>query len=376
MPSVKDFIAKMFRIKRTIILTPTEQYQVDRAVDYERGRLQGESLRERNEKEEIQELLKQEEGQKVKDSIARLSKKKEELSNESLIGGCDLKKLFGFLEKNKKIKIKVLSFDMKRSFGNFDTLVSDTKGMLNLFIKEIDNNGKEGKRRRLITGSKLSNIFRFPDGLTQMASKGIFIVNLNENSEYVDDPLSTEIPDLIIDKNGKFDFSKRDTEPFIDRYIKVQSELSDAHSRIETLEKTLAEKIRKENLVKHQLNVAKARADTSESELSVNIKKMTELHSSYAEIIERTRSTAQQLDMSKEEVKVYGNILEKVMGKLEEAKSSTRLESARDLIEDTMEIISTFTPANQETMAESKSQTKFEENLQKTQEQGRNIKNI
>jgi len=363
----KDFIAKVFKIERQVIVTPTEKQELSRAIEKERGRLQGEVLREKKEKEELKKKLEFLDEDKKKGSAIRLSQRQEELSNENLIGGCDWRALFKEIEK-KDLKIRVVSYNLKKEFGIFDTFVTDNKGMRNLFA--IDN---QGIRRRVISGSKDSHIFRFPFGISKMAKKGIFIINLDENGEYVTDPLVTEIPDLIVDVNGKYDLSKVNQEPFIDKYIKLNSELNDSHSKIETYEKTIAEIIRKENLTKHQLNVAKSRAETAESELSENIKKITEMHSTYSDVIYRNNLLSQQLDISRKQNEFAEDSIEKTIEKLDEARTQTKLESAKDLLEDAMQMLDNLRPESQEIIVEPKNQTKFDAKVEQLERKGKII---
>ena len=363
-----NFLSKIFRIKRTIIVTPRSDQQLNRAVEFERGRLQGEALREKKEKEELQQKISGIEDNYVKESPVRLNLRKEELDNENLIGGCDWKELFSELaKKKKKFKIKVFSYNLKKDFGYFDRLVTDSKGMINLFVNE------NGIKKRIMTGSKFSHIFRFPYGIAKMANRKMFIVNLDENGNYLSDPLYTEIPDLVIDKDGKYSLSEADMEPFIDRYIKVNAQLSESHAHIETLEKTMSEMIRKENLTKHQLNVAKSRADTAESELSLNIKKISEMHENFSNAVNRTTNLSQQLDIVRDQNKVFEDTIINIMGKLEEAKSTTRLEDTKAMLEDAMEIIDRFRPASQEIIVEPKEQGKFDKSLEKLKEKGENF---
>ena len=365
---IKEIVRKLFRIPQNVIVTPTSQQEIDRAVDYERGRLLGEALKEKKRAEELSNQLNQIQSDNFRESATRLNLKKEELSKGNLDGGCDWRELFRLM--NKKLKIRVVSFDMNREFGLFDRLITDSRGMINMFVKE-----KDGSIRRIISGAKFSSIFRFPYGISKMASRGIFIINLNKEGEHVSDPLHAEIPDLVEDANGKYDLSQVDSEPFIDRYVKVQSELADAHSRIETLEKTMAEKIRKENLIRHQLNVAKARADTSESELSSNIQKITEMNHSYSSAVGRISSLSQQLDIMTKQNDRYEEGMEKITGKLLEMKEKTGMEHAKDLMEDTMEIIDKFRPASQTVNVESNTD-KFAENMRKLAEQGKNMPKV
>lgn len=367
---IKELIAKIFRIKQNVTVTPSNQQELDRAVDYERGRLLGESLKEKKRAEELANELNQVQSENFKESANRLNQKKEDMSKENLTGGCDWRALFEEMGKmRKKKKIRVVSFDMDREFGIFDRIVTDVRGMIHLYVKDKDT------IKRVISGSKFSSIFRFPYGISKMANRGIFIVNLNKEGEHVSDPLHAEIPDLVEDANGKYDLSQVDSEPFIDRYVKVQSELVDAHSRIETLEKTMAEKIRKENLVRHQLNVAKARADTSESELSSNIQKITEMNQSYSSAVGRISSLSQQVDIMTKQNERYEEGMDKISGKLLEMKEKTGMEHAKDLMEDTMEIIDKFRPSSQTVNVESNS-SNFDENMKKLAQQGKNIPKV
>lgn len=366
---IKEIVAKIFGIKQNVTVTPTNHQELDRAVDYERGRLLGDALKEKKRAEELANQLNQVQSDNVKESATRLNLKKEELSKGNLDGGCDWRTLFDMVNK-KKLKIRVVSFDMDREFGLFDRLITDSRGMINMFVKE-----KDGSIRRVISGAKFSSIFRFPYGISKMASRGIFIINLNKEGEHVSDPLHAEIPDLVEDANGKYDLSQVDSEPFIDRYVKVQSELADAHSRIETLEKTMAEKIRKENMVRHQLNVAKSRADTSESELSSNIQKITEINQSYSSAVGRIANLSQQLDIMTKQNERYEDGMEQVMDKLIEVKKKTGMEEAKDIIEETIMMVDKFRPESQVVNVESNS-SKFDENMQKLAQQGKNIPKV
>jgi hypothetical protein len=186
--------------------------ELDKVLEFDRGLARGEAAGERVLRENAERYLKQKDEINLTELI---SKGSAELKFAQFQGSFSWKKLFFLMSKGKKIKIT--SHNMVRDFGDFDDLLTLTDGRMAVIAK----NRKTGKKTPVITGSDLRTIFKNFGGLSNGASKGFLIINLDENGSFTENILAKEIPNIVVDETGTVHFDQFNPSEIIEQKFLV-----------------------------------------------------------------------------------------------------------------------------------------------------------
>jgi len=302
----------------------------------ERGAKEGEitALEEQNQalQEELSPSIE-------KAEIAKFLKKQElQLQYKHFDGALSLKKLFRFISKGDKIRL--LSYNTKKNFGLFDDIVFRSDGRIAIFCK------KDGVSKPLSVGSNLKHLFWDYSGLSNSASLKLFTLSMDENGSFVDNFMAKEIPQVIIDKNGKQNLSKINTKPFMQQLIDNQGEINELQGYIEELEEVLSKESGNANLEKVHNQINKERAETSETNLVAELKNTTEIVKHFREFGTEMAVKSQMEHINNQKIDNLEEVKNTIMDKLRKIESSPDMANAEDKLRETANFVIDVLTAN------------------------------
>lgn len=339
-----DFFKKK-KVKKVIVrhkLSEGDIEKLDDKTERDRARLQGE-LSSANIR--IKELQKKQQT-KTTDVARVLRKQEEDLFWEPYKGALSLKKLFMAVfkmkqEPIKQIPIRVLSHDMKKQFGWLYDIVGTTQGQLAIIIKDM-----EGNVTPLIAGRTFKDIFSNYGGISHTFQSGrVVSVNLDEQGRYIQDSKEVEVPNVIINPEGKIIRNYYDSDKFIKILTDKEEEIQELNTYIETMESSLNKTNKAYRFEKQSNKANKDRADTLQSDNTSMLQDNASVMREWRRINEENAKMAhsKKIEELREETLTAVNeeIMENMrreMGQTEFAKAEAKLRKAIEFAMDNLVI--------------------------------------
>lgn len=296
----------------------SEAIEKDRAMKEAKIALLERKIRKEEEKEKAEE---------DKNLINKsLQKKRKAIIRKQRMSPFDWGRFFKIYNKSKKKwKFRVLSYDLKRDFGYFDTLVTLKNGLIGLSV--ID---REKKRNIIISGRTIKDILYNFKGLGDMAEKGVFMVNLNENGEFVNNILEEEIPELIVDKEGKYIHSKVRTQPLMDIVIEKDKKIIEQQEDIDTREETIGKLISERSMATLTEELNRKRAETSDTNFINTLRDTKQFITRWDEITKELVKSGTSQGISEDKAVAFENTKNEMLKKIEEEMTKTSNQRAID----------------------------------------------
>ena len=322
----KRVIEKIIKLDESK-MKPIEQYE---HILKERAQMQGTILAREKQLRELNEENKQlkddlNRGEKEKDVIARkLTEKYLKASVEHLKGAFSLTKLFA--EKLRDNNFEVFSYNMKKSFGKFDDIIFLEDGRIGVSV--ID--GKDKKRKVVLTGDNLKHIFRNFSGMAKTADRGYLILNLNEEGDYMENILEEDVPKIIIDSNGGINVSSVDKMKFADALVSIEEEKQELYHKVSELEGTLNKILTEHRINELNLKIMENRALSSETSLSDVLTKVIQIQKVYNDLIKLIDSRALDIDIKESKLDALGKSINEVMLKVETTEGKSEREKSKE----------------------------------------------
>ena len=317
-----DHIKKIFRklrkkevmteISPESLKTNEEIMHLQKALAYEKGRrIKAEKI--------IKELTKSEED---KENVAReLALQQERLLEEDIGVATSLKKLLKYAKKRKKA-IHIVSYNRERDFGIFKDLGISPNGLFSVYVY--------GVKRPIISGKDLHDIFRNCAGLANDAKKGMIAINLDAEGRPVENIEQVEIPQIVIDFNGKINVMNHDLRPFIERIVEKDAIINEQLNELKINEMTISELTRELNEEKKNNEVLKAENESYKAALSDTLERMKDIQRNYNNLIKNMTILQEDNEIYEEFKEKMFNAIENLHEKLGDEAGKTNVEKALD----------------------------------------------
>lgn len=328
--SVIDFVRRILKIKKKVlvdkILSETEIESLDKEIEYERGYKEAQLAMKDLEIEQLKKKLKPDSDLDIKKF---LDKQQKSAYNSQFTNALSVKKFFTL---NSRKAHKLLSYDAQRRFGDFEDMLITTDGRIALTVKT--KNSKE----ILIVGKTIKDIFCEFKGLSNVAPLGFLKVNLDSKRNYVENVLDREIPEVVIDGNGKVHISQINTKSFMEQLIEKEGTINELVQYISTIESALQNVSGSHNLAKIQSKYNKERAEVAETETLSMFKGVKEIIRSYNNMVKEITSKAVAQGISEDEIAQLEEIKDETLQKLRDKEGK----EAVDIVEESYRRISDF----------------------------------
>lgn len=320
---ITDAIRKILGLKKKVLVERTlkedELEQLDKEIEYERGYKEGKISALEDENKDLKISL----TPKDVDYAEYLQKQKTQLRNQQFAGSLSLKMMFSRSLISKK-KIIATSYNSKKEFGVFDDILIRPDGRLAVVVQ----NGKS--KLPIMVGPTIRDLFRNYNGLNNYIKRGIVMLNQDENGGFVRDENDAEVPELVIDANGKIHISKVNKKKYIEQLIEKDAEINELYGMISAYEQELNKLTSNKNVIKLIAKFNENRASTSEAELSKALQGATEIHKNFNELSREltVKGNAQFINETKTEQ--LDVIREQLIGKMNTILSKYDVELARE----------------------------------------------
>lgn len=324
--NIKDFVRRLLGIKKKVlvgrILKDEEISQLPKEVEYERGYKEGQITAL---EEDVKELKR---GLSPKDlNLAEyLTKQREHLYLNQFKNSLSLKSVFAVagLPQFKKKGIKVLSFNMKKNFGELDDILIRPDGRISVVTK----NGK--RKSPLITGHDVHKIFTNFRGLLNSANEGIVQVNLDEKQNYVPNVYDEEIPELVQDGNGRIHIARVNTESFMKQLIDKEGHINELYGMLSAYEREIHKLTSNKNLFKVIAKFNEGRATTSEAELAKAISGISEINKNFTDLSKENAVKGHSEWIANKKIGTLEEIQENIIKKMNEVFGKPETDIARE----------------------------------------------
>lgn len=192
------------------------------------------------------------------------------LSKKYYIGSFELSRLYKPVKKGSSTllrdKVRVLSYDHQTKFGTFYELLALKSGRFALVVKD-----KAGRRKPVIIGSTLSDIFTNSQALNKEIALGILTVNVTSEGQPHTDPFAEEVPRTLITATGGIVRSSYDTERAMNLIDELTAEKLEMAERLRRYESALNQQSLK---VKTTIQAQKLASESAEESSKVLIAAM------------------------------------------------------------------------------------------------------
>ena len=252
----------------------------------------------------------EEQREQTEEMRLELNKQKRELDKKNSPWYFSLKTFFN---KTRTKKFKNLAYyDFMRSkklgrFGDFgfafdgDFIIMDDKGEI------------------LMKAPDLNTIFQSVAGLGNDVPSLKIPLNVNGKGEYVENPMTWEVPEFVPAGGGKFQWSKARKKPFYDYLTELRQQIQDQHEDIEKLELVNTELQNENDELNVAIRVAGNSANTARKELGTSEQRVSAIDTQFREI-------ANELAQVRGTNTVLEKEIEDIEEKLEELKSKSKEE--------------------------------------------------
>lgn len=235
---------------------------------------------------------------------------------------------FFYYNMFKRKKFKVLSHNFKKDFGLFHDLIILKDGRWALVV----DNG--GEIKPLFTAPTMKEMFRNFGGLSDLAGRGVFVVNLDEKGRYVPNVLEQDVPRVMVDAKGKIALNRQSRKPFIEQLTDAQAEIDEQQNYIETAEDTIREQTGEINRQKLMGKFNKSRATSTEAELTENVKAVENIMKGYRDITKENIQLGLGKSIDHERAEMLENVRNDIIKKMEDTFTKTGVEVAESKYED------------------------------------------
>jgi len=317
---IKEFFKKLKLRKRAVTteISPSslknseELMHLQKALAYERGkRIKAEKI--------IEELTRSEES---KEDIAReLALQREELLEKDIGTATSIKRLLKYAKKKKKA-IHIVSYNHERDYGIFRDLGISSNGLFSVYVY--------GVKRPIISGKNLSDIFRNCAGLANDAKKGMIAINLDEEGRPVENIEQVEVPEIVIDFNGKINVMNHDLRPFIERIVEKDTIISEQLNELRINEMTISELTKEINEEKKKNEILKTENESYKASLSDTLERMKDIQRNYNNLIKNMTILQEDNEMYEEFKEKMLKAIEDLHEKLGDEAGKTNVEKALD----------------------------------------------
>ena len=320
---IKDFARRLLGIKKKIlvgkVLKDDEVSQLPKEVEYERGYKEGQITALEEDVKELKRSL----SPKDLNVAELLTKQRDQLHLNQYKNSLSLKNVFGGIPLRKK-GIKVASYNMKKVFGELDDILVIPDGRLSIVVK----NGK--KKEPLITGHDIHRIFTNFKGLLNSANVGIVQVNLDEKQSYVSNVNDEEIPELVIDGNGKLHIARVNTEGFMTQLIEKENKINELYNIMSAYEREIHKLTSNKNLLKVISQFNEGRATTSETEYLKVFKGVMEIHKNFTDITKEIAVKGHSQWIAEKKIDTLEDMQEKIIARMSELLGKPETDIVRE----------------------------------------------
>lgn len=321
--SAKRKVTKKGKSTKQRQAKPSEIKDINEDVDKDRGYYESKYIQEKKKNEEEKEKK----ARKV-NMGKKLTQEQEQMRKEIYENSTSLKKLMNYIDKNKVI---CRSQDWKKNYGKLEDMLVLDDGRLAVVTE------RGGKVEPKITGQTMKDIFRNYKQLRTGVANGVVLLNLDEDGRFVENIMSREVPDMIIDNKGNIVTTKAHTKELQEHVAELKSQINELRGRWRTAEEAFVGENQDRKTLTEVKNLHKSRAEMAEGEYQQGLKKVEDI---LKEDRERVRVMEKIVNMKniEEDMRdvLYGHRkeIQKKFGKLAE-KSKEDL--ARDDFEDMAE---------------------------------------
>lgn len=299
-----------------------------KALEQQRGYAKGEEASQTVKAKQYENLVAR---KKTVNISKAANEKSKEIGNRAFKGGFSFQKLFLTTTKSKKKDIKVYSYNMKRYFGIFHDFGILNDGRVVLYIKT--NN----QVVPLLTGRTVKDLFRNFSGLTHSAAKGLFLVNLDEDGNFVENIEEHDVPDVIVDAKGNISITRLDEEAFIRRLGEKERLVNKLVESHRALEKVIAMQSTQGTIKDLGEELATNRANTLDAKLRKQLQSISGIIKSYDELQKESILSASSQKIAEERLDNLEAVRDKLFAKVEKWFPQEDKEIAKDEIKETVE---------------------------------------
>lgn len=334
-------------ITREIRTTPVNPDEVrDQKDAFEKDRARNLALlaKERVKNARLTEQLKQyREPNGDEDPAIQLNEQLQQMENKQFEGSLNLAHLFKYLISKKKLKIK--SCDDAKIFGTMVNLVMLSDGRLALIY--ADDNGNYNYK----VGRNLRQIFKNVTGLVNQARMGYLMVNWNKDDKYVEDIMTREVPNVIMN-NGKLEFSRFNTKMFGELLAEKEERISQQYDDLALYESYLTERLSDEQQQEVESESNKKRAQIAETTNKTFVHDIFNVLKEFAGVVKENVTLSQDQQIANESLETQEKATKKLLAEKEESATKSSVEIAKQQIKDDMEFLAEVGPTERETIKE------------------------
>jgi hypothetical protein len=254
-----------------------------------------------------------------------LTKQREQLYLNQFKNSLSLKSVFAGLKYLKK-GIKVVSYDMEKTFGELDDILIRPDGRLTV----VTVNGKNKKKEPVITGNDIHKIFTNFRGLLNSVNSGILQINLDVKKKYKPNIDDAEIPEIVQDGNGKLHIARVNTESFMKQLIEKEGHINELYGLISAYEREIHKLTSNKNLMKVIAQFNEGRATNSETEYLKVFKGVMEIHNNYNDIIKEVADKGNSQWLAEKKIDTLEGMHEKILIRMSELFGKPETDIARE----------------------------------------------
>ena len=279
--NIVDGIRRILGVKKKVlvgkVMKGEDIDQLSKDLEYERGYKEGQIGALEEEKKDLQMSL----GKVTADNDIKiaeyLQKQKKSMYYKQFQNSLSMKKMFAGISYLKK-PIKVTSYNSKRMFGELDDILIRPDGRFVIVAR--NGHGKEP----IMVGPTVRELFRNYEGLSNNIALGFLQFNLDEDRRFVRNEEDAEVPEVVIDGQGKINISRVNKEKYLKQLIDKESDINELYGVIGMYEEEIQKLTSNKHLLKLISKHNEHRASIAETELVKSLKSINEVHSAYSEL--------------------------------------------------------------------------------------------
>jgi len=327
--NVKEKIKRFFRrlIKLQVVtITQRDLGSINKAIEKDRGFARGELLREKALRQKLEQLIKKQREINVNKQLYEQARK---LFTRQYQGSLSWRRLINIA---KRKKIYVTSYNFKRVFGRFYDILTLKDGRI-----AITTITKKGKIRPVITGRSMKDMLKYYGGLVYSAGMGFLVVNLDEHGRYVPNLEASEVPNVVIDSNGKINYLDYNTDEFITLLAEKQATISELISQMESLQQALYLENLKRRISEMKYNLERGKLTSILGGLSQSLQETKDIMTHFRQISEEASANEHARKILESEVKALEEKRDEILKKQAEKFPKTAIEVAKDEFKENVE---------------------------------------
>lgn len=322
--NLKESVRRLLGIKKKVligkVLKDEDISHLDKEVEYERGYKEGMITALEEDVKDLQKSV----TPKDLNVAEYLTKQRKSMYYNGFKNSLSMKKMFGFALGKKK-GIKVMSYNSKKMFGDFDDILVRQDGRFAIVV----SNGN-GKKEPVMVGKDIKHIFTNYSGLSNTVPLGILNLNLDEEGRYVENVLEKEIPEIVMDAHGAFHIAEVNREGFMKQLIDKESQISELYNMLSMYEKEIHKLTSNKHLMRIISKFNESRASTAEVELAKAVTGVMEINKNFSDVTKDLALKGYSQHLSEGKIGKLEVMQEAVITKMEEILGKDATDVARE----------------------------------------------